>query len=89
MTHATPMVAAEVPRPARTLVLGCGSIGQAVVPLLIRDLGFDPRSIRVVEMADTHRYRMCGNGVVSNVAHWIGARYVASKQAAGESVGSW
>jgi len=56
VTHATPMVAAEVPRPARTLVLGCGSIGQAVVPLLIRDLGFDPRSIRVVEMADTrHR----------------------------------
>lgn len=43
----------------------------------------------LVEMADTHRYRMCGNGVVSNVAHWIGARYVASKQAAGESVGSW
>ena len=56
MTNATPMVAAGVPRPARTLVLGCGSIGQAVVPLLIRDLGFEPRSIRVVEMADTrHR----------------------------------
>ncbi len=50
------MVAAAVPRPARTLVLGCGSIGQAVVPLLIRDLGLDPRSIRVVEMTDTrHR----------------------------------
>ncbi len=56
MTALTPMVAAEVPRPARTLVLGCGSIGQAVVPLMIRDLGFEPRSIRVVEMADTrHR----------------------------------
>jgi homospermidine synthase len=50
------MVAAEVPRPNRTLVLGCGSIGQAAVPLMIRDLGFDPHSIRVVEMADTrHR----------------------------------
>ncbi len=50
------MVAAAVPRPARTLVLGCGSIGQAVVPLLIRDLGLDPHSVRVVEMTDTrHR----------------------------------
>lgn len=43
----------------------------------------------LVEMADTHRYRMCGNGVVSNVAHWIGDRYVAAKQAAGETIGSW
>ena len=50
------MVAVEVPRPTRTMVLGCGSIGQAVVPLMIRDLGFDPRTIRVVEMVDTrHR----------------------------------
>lgn len=24
--------------------------------------------------ADSHRYRMCGNGVVSNVAAWIGSR---------------
>ena len=61
------MVAAEVPRPARTLVLGCGSIGQAVVPLLIRDLGFDPRSIRVVEMADT-RHRIA-DAIAAGVAY--------------------
>ena len=26
------------------------------------------------EVADSHRYKMCGNGVVSNVAAWIGGR---------------
>lgn len=26
------------------------------------------------EIADSHRYRMCGNGVVSNVTEWIGRR---------------
>ncbi|MGH9184911.1 MAG: DNA cytosine methyltransferase, partial [Acidimicrobiales bacterium] len=26
------------------------------------------------EIADSHRYRMCGNGVVSNCAEWIGRR---------------
>jgi len=29
------------------------------------------------ELADSHRYRMCGNGVVSSVAEWIGHRLVA------------
>ena len=29
------------------------------------------------EIADTHRYRMCGNGVVATVAEWIGSRIVA------------
>jgi DNA (cytosine-5)-methyltransferase 1 len=28
------------------------------------------------EIADSHRYRMCGNGVVANVAEWIGRRIV-------------
>lgn len=28
------------------------------------------------EISDSHRYRMCGNGVVSNVARWIGTRLV-------------
>ena len=28
------------------------------------------------EIADSHRYRMCGNGVVANVAEWIGHRIV-------------
>jgi len=51
-----PLIAPGVPRPSRILVLGCGSIGQAVVPLLIRDVGVVPTSIRVVEMTDTrHR----------------------------------
>lgn len=36
----------------------------------------------VVKMADTHRYRMCGNGVVANVGHWIAARYVEARLAA-------
>lgn len=29
------------------------------------------------EIADSHRYRMCGNGVVAPVAEWIGHRLVA------------
>ncbi len=29
------------------------------------------------EIADAHRYRMCGNGVVATVAEWIGWRLVA------------
>lgn len=33
----------------------------------------------VVKMADTHRYRMCGNGVVANVGEWLAVRYVAAK----------
>ena len=39
---------------------------------------------KLVEMADTHRYRMCGNGVVANVAHWFGERYARAKAEAGE-----
>lgn len=35
-----------------------------------------------VQMADTHRYRMCGNGVVANVAEWFGVRYVQAKNEA-------
>ena len=40
---------------------------------------------KVVKMADTHRYRMCGNGVVANVGEWIAVRYVAAKTAAEET----
>jgi DNA (cytosine-5)-methyltransferase 1 len=29
------------------------------------------------EIADSHRYRMCGNGVVATVAEWIGRRIMA------------
>ena len=29
---------------------------------------------RAVDLADSHRYRLCGNGVVAPVAEWIGRR---------------
>jgi DNA (cytosine-5)-methyltransferase 1 len=29
------------------------------------------------EIADSHRYRLIGNGVVSTVAEWLGRRLVA------------
>jgi len=38
--------------PQRVLVLGCGSVAQAVVPLLLRDLGIEPARITVVDMVD-------------------------------------
>jgi homospermidine synthase len=38
--------------PQRVLVLGCGSVAQAVVPLLLRDLGIEPSRITVVDMVD-------------------------------------
>jgi homospermidine synthase len=39
-------------RPNRVLVLGCGSVAQAVIPLLIRDLKLDPKSISIVDYVD-------------------------------------
>jgi len=30
------------------------------------------------EIPDSHRYRLCGNGVVATVAEWIGHRLVRS-----------
>ncbi len=38
--------------PRRVLVLGCGSISQCTVPLLIDGLALDPRSITVVDFVD-------------------------------------
>jgi homospermidine synthase len=38
--------------PARLLVLGCGSVSQAVVPLLVRDLGIPAANITVVDFVD-------------------------------------
>jgi site-specific DNA-cytosine methylase len=32
------------------------------------------------EQADSHRYKQCGNGVVSNVAEWIGRRIMQAQQ---------
>ena len=39
-------------RPERVLVLGCGSVAQCTLPLLIRDLGIDPPCITIVDMLD-------------------------------------
>ena len=33
--------------PGRVIVLGCGSVAQAVVPLLVRDLGLEPRRVTI------------------------------------------
>jgi site-specific DNA-cytosine methylase len=33
-----------------------------------------------VEIANSHRYRMCGNGVVASVAEWIGHRIMEADQ---------
>jgi homospermidine synthase len=38
--------------PQRVLVLGCGSVSQAVVPLLVRDLGIEPARITIVDFVD-------------------------------------
>jgi homospermidine synthase len=39
-------------RPQRVLVLGCGSVAQCTLPLLIRDLSIDPQRITIVDMVD-------------------------------------
>ena len=39
-------------RPERVLILGCGSVAQCTLPLLIRDLGIDPHRITIVDMLD-------------------------------------
>jgi homospermidine synthase len=39
-------------RPKRVLVLGCGSVAQCTVPLLIRDLQIDPQCITIVDVLD-------------------------------------
>ncbi len=38
--------------PSRVLVLGCGSVAQCTLPLLVRDLGFDADRITVLDMVD-------------------------------------
>ena len=39
-------------RPERVLVLGCGSVAQCTVPLLIRDLAIAPQRITIVDVLD-------------------------------------
>jgi homospermidine synthase len=46
-------------RPERVLVLGCGSVAQCTLPLLVRDLGLAPSQIRVVDFVD-NRHRVAG-----------------------------
>ncbi|MTB06345.1 MAG: homospermidine synthase, partial [Actinobacteria bacterium] len=38
--------------PQRVLVLGCGSVAQCTVPLLLRDLGIDGSRITIVDFVD-------------------------------------
>ena len=44
-------------RPERVLVLGCGSVAQCTLPLLVRDLDFEPHQIHVVDFVD-NRHRI-------------------------------
>lgn len=46
-------------RPERVLVLGCGSVAQCVLPLLVRDLDIEPSRIDVVDFVD-NRARIAG-----------------------------
>jgi len=43
---------ATTPRPARTLVIGCGGVAQCTLPLLVRDAGFPASSITVIDFVD-------------------------------------
>jgi homospermidine synthase len=38
--------------PGRVLVLGCGSVAQCTVPLIVRDLGIDPTTVTIVDFVD-------------------------------------
>ena len=46
-------------RPGRVLVLGCGSVSQCTLPLLIRDLELDPAQVTIVDFVD-NRARVAG-----------------------------
>ena len=43
--------------PQRVLVLGCGSVAQCAVPLIIRDLGIEPHRCTIVDFVD-NRHRV-------------------------------
>ena len=57
-------------RPTRVLVLGCGSVAQCVVPLLIRDLKLEPSSITIVDFVD-NRHRVA-DSLAKGVKYEIG-----------------
>jgi homospermidine synthase len=56
--------------PERVLVLGCGSVAQCVVPLLVRDLGIEPSRLTVVDFVD-NRDRIA-NEISLGVTYEIG-----------------
>ena len=53
----TSAVSATSQRPKRTLVLGCGSVAQCAIPLLVRDFSFPATSIHIVDFRD-NRHRI-------------------------------
>ncbi|NQV96404.1 MAG: saccharopine dehydrogenase NADP-binding domain-containing protein, partial [Acidimicrobiaceae bacterium] len=55
--------------PKRVLVLGCGSVAQCVVPLLVRDLKLEPSSITIVDFVD-NRHRVA-SAIASGVKYEI------------------
>ena len=57
-------------RPERVLVLGCGSVAQCTLPLLIRDLSIDPQRITIVDMVD-NRARVA-DSIAAGVVFEIG-----------------
>ncbi len=42
----------ELHRPNRIVILGCGSVAQCLLPLLLEHFGFDPRTVTVLESRD-------------------------------------
>lgn len=56
--------------PGRVLVLGCGSVAQCTLPLLIDELGLDPSTIRVFDMVD-NRHRIAAE-LARGVTYEIG-----------------
>lgn len=46
--------------PNRILVLGCGSVAQCTLPLLLKELPIDPRQVTVLDMVD-NRDRIAGS----------------------------
>jgi len=55
--------------PKRVLVLGCGSVAQCVIPLLVRDLKLEPSSITIVDFVD-NRHRVA-SAIASGVKYEI------------------
>jgi homospermidine synthase len=56
--------------PSRVLVLGCGSVSQCTLPLLVRDLRLDPTTITVFDMVD-NRARIA-DSIAAGVRYEVG-----------------